>query len=104
MSDSSSRPSSPQDQPASPAQSSDSEQAPKEATGESLGAIRYEFWSNLADDGAVEWPYRYLNAQAYPMALGSIIGPSPDQQYKIFDKLGLGGSSTVWLAWGRGEK
>ncbi|PQE07808.1 CMGC SRPK kinase protein [Rutstroemia sp. NJR-2017a BVV2] len=51
-----------------------------------------------------EWPYRYLNARAYPMVLGSTIGPSADYQYEIFEKLGFGASSTVWLGWGKGKK
>jgi hypothetical protein len=93
------------DQPASPVQSSKSGlEAPSGSTSGSSKELVYEFWSYLADAGHAEWPYRYLNARAYPMVLGSTIGPSEDYQYEIFEKLGFGASSTVWLGWGKGKK
>src|SRR4051812_40258575 len=101
MSDSGSCLSSQTDQPASPVQNSNTEsQDSNEATSESTKDIQYEFWSDLAEERDAEWPHRYMNARAYPMVLGSVIGPSEDYKYEIVEKLGWGGFSTVWLGWG----
>ena len=41
---------------------------------------------------------RYVSGGYHPIAIGDVLGPTPESGYRIVHKLGYGSSATVWLA------
>jgi serine/threonine protein kinase len=41
---------------------------------------------------------RYVSGGYHPIAIGDVLGPTPESGYRIVHKLGYGSYATVWLA------